>query len=160
MDEIERVVAFLADQKILLVTAESCTAGLVSSLIADVPGSGAVLQGGWVVYAEQAKQRWLGVNPQTIAQYGLTSEEVAREMVLGALRNSSANLALAITGKAESDDELDGVMCIAYGLASGTGVAIESKTTRFEGERNTARKSAARHVILNLPAFVERQLNR
>ena len=116
MKEIKEVIDYLAEKQFVLTTAESCTAGLVCAMIADISGCGSVLQGGYVVYSEEAKQQCLGVNAATIQRYGLSSEEVAREMATGALRNGTANLALAITGKAESDDDLDGVICIAYGL--------------------------------------------
>lgn len=83
MQSIEQVVNVLGKHGLRLCTAESCTAGLIAALVADIPGSGAVLDCGFVTYSEQAKQRCLGVDPQTIERFGLTSEEVAREMALG-----------------------------------------------------------------------------
>lgn len=157
MNDIAEVVEYLERKQLTLVTAESCTAGLVCSLIADIPGCGPVLQGGYMVYSPRAKQQCLGVSAATIKEFGLTSEEVAREMALGALRNSSADLALAITGKAESDDELDGVICFAYAMIDRNGlVKIASETVKFEGARNEVRKLAARHAILKLPVFIEK----
>ena len=158
MNEIAEVIEYLAQRKLVLTTAESCTAGLVCSLIADISGCGSVLQGGYVVYSEQAKQQCLGVNPATIKKFGLTSEEVAREMAVGALNNGTANLAVAITGKAESDDELDGVICFAYGISLAGQIQVTSETVHFDGERNPVRKLAARHAILQLREFVGRYL--
>lgn len=156
--DIAEVVDYLEREDLTLVTAESCTAGMVCSLIADIPGCGSVLQGGYMVYSPRAKQQCLGVNAATIKQFGLTSEEVAREMAEGALRNSTANLALAVTGKAESDDDLDGVICFAYGMAGRDGtMRIASETLQFEGNRNEIRKLAARHAILKLPEFIAAQ---
>jgi PncC family amidohydrolase len=81
-----------------LVTAESCTAGLMTSILADVPGCGQVLDAGYVVYSPEAKQRCLGVSPDTMERFGLTSEEVAREMALGALEAAKVRLARALAG--------------------------------------------------------------
>lgn len=159
MQSIENVVSFLEQYKLLLTTAESCTAGLIASLLADVPGCGAVLEGGYIVYSAQAKQNCLNVNPETIKTYGLTSEEVAREMALGALICSRANITVAVTGTAESDDHLNGVICFAYAMRIDEQPQVISETLRFEGERNEVRKAAALHAILALPYFHTRLTN-
>jgi hypothetical protein len=84
-EAIEDIVNFLKARQVTLTIAESCTAGEVCSLIANVSGCGSVLYSGYVVYDERAKQECLGVRAETIRQFGLTSEEVAREMACGAL---------------------------------------------------------------------------
>ena len=76
MRDLAEIVAFLKDNRVKLTTAESCTCGLMASLLGDVPGCGKVLDSGFVVYSPDAKQKLLGVDPQTIETYGLTSEEV------------------------------------------------------------------------------------
>src|SRR5690625_5670886 len=78
MGLMDAVVAYLASQKLVLVAAESCTAGLVTAELAQVPGSGQVLEAGLTVYSPEAKQRLLGVAAETIDRWGLTSEAVAR----------------------------------------------------------------------------------
>jgi nicotinamide-nucleotide amidase len=158
MTTLEEIVRFLDNNKLMIITAESCTAGLQTSMLADVAGCGSVLEGGYVVYSERAKECNLGVNAQTIKEYGLTSEAVAREMAAGALRASSADLAIANTGKAESDDELDGVVCFACALRRQQQVYLVSETLRFLGDRNEVRKAAARHGLLGIPAFYEQLL--
>src|SRR5690606_21199122 len=97
---------FMREHALLLVTAESCTAGLIAATLADVPVAGQLLDCAFVVYSPEAKQRCLAVSPKTIEQYNLTSEAVAREMALGALRHSRANLAIANTGVADAMDEI------------------------------------------------------
>jgi nicotinamide mononucleotide (NMN) deamidase PncC len=67
-------------------------------MLAEVPGCGAALQIGYVVYSKESKQSCLGVSLHTIDIFGLTNEEVAREMALDALKRSEANIALANTG--------------------------------------------------------------
>ena len=148
---IEGVVDFLKAHSLTLTTAESCTAGQICSSIADISGCGSVLHNGYVVYSELAKQHCLGVSAATIAEFGLTSEEVAQEMALGALRAGMANLAVAVTGTAESDDELDGIVCFAYAVKTGDDCQTISETVHFEGSRNEVRQSAAQHAILRLP---------
>jgi nicotinamide-nucleotide amidase len=153
MRTIEDVISFLEQRELSVTTAESCTAGLVAALMAEVSGCGSVLQSGYIVYTEEAKNRCLGVSLQTIKEFGLTSEDVAKEMVIGALKNSSSQLAIAITGTAESNDSLNGVVCFAYGLRAETGYKLISETKKFEGTRNQVRKAAAMHAILSLPDF-------
>lgn len=148
-ESIEDVVNFLKAQEVTLTIAESCTAGEVCSLIANVSGCGSVLYSGYVVYDERAKQECLGVRAETIRQFGLTSEEVAREMACGALNRhppseGRPNFALAITGTAESNDEQDGVVCFAYAARIKGDIPILSETRKFEGSRNQSGPSCYR----------------
>lgn len=156
MQSIEQIVRFLTKYHLTLSTAESCTGGLMASLIAGIPGGGAVLHSGFVVYSSEAKQRCLGVNSGTIARFGLTSEEVASEMALGALKAGQADIAVANTGLAEADGDLDGMQCFACAMRLGAHEGVVSETLRFEGERNEVRYAAARHGLLRLPYYCER----
>lgn len=153
MQEIEQVVAFLQREALLLTTAESCTCGLMASLLGDIPGCGKVLESGFVVYSPQAKNRLLDVNFDTIDEFGLTSEEVAREMALGALRATcDANFAIANTGVADDDQEDEGgTQCYAYALKRGERLVVVSETVQFEGDRVQVRKQAARYGVTQLP---------
>lgn len=151
MQTIESVIQFLNQRGLSVTTAESCTAGLVASLMANVSGCGDALQSGYVVYTETAKHNCLGVSRETINRYGLTSEEVAKEMAMGAFRRSSADIVLALTGKAESDDDLNGVVCFAYAIRTTRGCRLFSESKTFSGERNQVRQSAAMHALLSLP---------
>lgn len=156
MTSIKRIVDYLCKKNLSVVTAESCTAGMVTSLLADISGCGSVLELGYVVYTEHAKHHCLGVDLQTMKLFGLTSEEVAREMALGALKRSRANFSLAITGTAESDDELNGVVCFAYAMKIQENHRVISETIRFDGERNEVRRSAALHAIESIPSIHEK----
>lgn len=155
------MVHFLQSRHIVLTTAESCTAGGVCSLIANVSGCGSALYGGYVVYDERAKQAYLGVQAATIEQFGLTSEEVAQEMARGALHCQQAleggpNFSVAITGTAESQDEQDGVVCFAYATVLGNDIRVLSETIKFTASRNEVRKQAAYHAIQSLPRYYEK----
>jgi nicotinamide-nucleotide amidase len=81
-----------------LTTAESCTGGGLAYHLTHVPGSSSWFERGFVTYSNQAKEELLGVNPSTLTQFGAVSEETAREMAEGALRNSQAQASIAITG--------------------------------------------------------------
>jgi len=83
-----------------IATAESCTGGLAAGLITEIAGSSAVLERGFVVYSNAAKIGMLGVSPETIDAVGAVSEATAREMAVGALENSRADVAVSITGVA------------------------------------------------------------
>jgi nicotinamide-nucleotide amidase len=81
-----------------VVTAESCTGGLIAAALTEIPGSSDVVDRGFVVYSNQAKTELLGVPPALIAHHGAVSEEVARAMAEGALTHSHAQLAVSCTG--------------------------------------------------------------
>ena len=81
-----------------VVTAESCTGGLIAGLLTEIPGSSDVLERGFVVYSNRAKQDLLGVAGELIADHGAVSEEVARAMAQGAAAHSDAQLAVSVTG--------------------------------------------------------------
>ena len=83
-----------------IATAESCTGGLAAGLITEIAGSSAVLERGFVVYSNAAKIGMLGVSPETIDAVGAVSEATAREMAVGALEHSRADVAVSITGVA------------------------------------------------------------
>jgi nicotinamide-nucleotide amidase len=94
----ETVVRLLRAHAMKFATAESCTGGLISDRITDVPGASEVFTHGFVTYANEAKIGLLGVAADSIASHGAVSEEVAREMAEGALRVSGADIAVAVTG--------------------------------------------------------------
>jgi nicotinamide-nucleotide amidase len=81
-----------------IATAESCTGGLVAGLLTEIPGSSDVLERGFVVYSNRAKSELLGVHSDLIADQGAVSEAVARAMAEGAVENSNAQMAVAVTG--------------------------------------------------------------
>jgi nicotinamide-nucleotide amidase len=94
------LIAECEDRRLRIVTAESCTGGLLSAAITSIPGSSAVFDRGLISYSNRAKQELLDVPGDMIADYGAVSEPVARMMAEGALENSNAHIAVAITGVA------------------------------------------------------------
>lgn len=85
-------------RRLRIVTAESCTGGLLAGLFTELAGSSAVFERGYVTYSNHAKQDILGVPGDMLADFGAVSEAVVRAMAEGALENSRANVSLAITG--------------------------------------------------------------
>ena len=102
--EIETLARLLIDEcrqrSLRIVTAESCTGGLVAGAICSISGASDVFERGFVVYNNRAKQELLDVPGELIADLGAVSEPVSRMMAEGALENSNAHLAVAITGVA------------------------------------------------------------
>jgi nicotinamide-nucleotide amidase len=94
----EALVALYRERGLKLVTAESCTGGLVAGLVTEIPGSSNVLERGFVTYSNRAKQEDLGVEVALLGKFGAVSREVAESMARGALARSPAPIALAVTG--------------------------------------------------------------
>ena len=152
----EQLVAAAAKAGKTIATAESCTGGLVSGLITAINGSSAILECGFVTYAISAKQRILGVDAEILRQYGAVSEPVAAAMASGALNNSTADMAVSVTGLAapggeESPNKPVGLVYI--GLADRHANAAQSLSVQefhFSGDRDTIRLACVKHSILIL----------
>ncbi|MFA7268797.1 MAG: nicotinamide-nucleotide amidase [Sterolibacterium sp.] len=142
----------LTNQKLVLACAESCTGGWASELITATAGSSGWFDRGFVTYSNAAKQEMLGVREATLASHGAVSEETAREMALGALAHSHAQVALAITGIAGpeggSPGKPVGTVCFAWCRDKG---AVISETRCFSGNRESIRRQA---VIASLQGLL------
>src|SRR5208283_1989585 len=88
---------------LMVATAESCTGGLIAGLLTEIPGSSNVIERGFVVYSNAAKEELLGVPASTLARHGAVSRETARAMAVGALKASRADVAVSVTGIAGPD---------------------------------------------------------
>ncbi|QVQ28871.1 CinA family protein [Achromobacter deleyi] len=158
MNAVERAAAFMHKYSLTLVTAESCTAGLIAATLADVPGAGALLDCAFVVYSPEAKMKCLGVSSRTLHRHNLTSVAVAREMALGAARISRANVAISNTGVTD-DTDADipaGTQCFAWVFKEGAAdasPAIFSETIQFNGSRNAIRRASAEHALLRMITY-------
>ncbi len=130
-----------------IATAESCTGGLLAGAITGVAGASDLFGYGFVTYSNDAKQDLLGVQAETLLQWGAVSEQVAREMAEGARARSGAGLALAITGIAGpggSDHKPEGRVCFALARAG----SCHSETVEFGPRgRGAVRAAAVRHAL-------------
>jgi len=103
-----RLVELLELRGLSVVTAESCTGGLVAAVLSEAPGAGTALHGGFVVYSKDQKAGALSVPHDLIARHGAVSETVACAMANGALARSNADIAVAVTGVAGPAPDEDG----------------------------------------------------
>lgn len=128
--------------------AESCTGGLVLGLLTAVPGISRVFSQGFVVYADAAKERALGVAPELLRAHGAVSREVAEAMALGAARVSGAELALSVTGIAGPDGgSAEKPVGLAYFGTALRGVVRSSERRFSPTERDAIRYLAARTAL-------------
>ncbi len=133
-----------------LALAESCTGGLVSELLTEMPGISAVLRAAWVSYSNDAKVELLGVPRELIERHGAVSEEVAAAMARGARERARADVALAVTGIAGPDggsaDKPVGLVCFALDV----GGRSETHTLRYPQVDRTSIRRFAAHTALDL----------
>ena len=130
-----------------LATAESCTGGWVAQAVTAISGSSAWFERGFVTYSNEAKQEMLGVKRATLKKHGAVSEETAREMAKGALKNSRATIAVAVTGVAGptggTPGKPVGMVCFSWA----TKKALRSETRRFRGNRERVRRQSVVHAL-------------
>lgn len=131
-----------------LVTAESCTGGLLAGLLTSLPGSSAWFERGFITYTNEAKQELLGVSALTLERHGAVSLETAREMACGALAHAPAELAAAVTGIAGpgggSADKPVGTVCIALAVRGGW---MGARRWSFAGDRSAVRTQSVRAAV-------------
>ena len=122
-DEAARLLDAFRARGLRLATAESCTGGLITALLTEIPGASDVVDRGFVTYSNEAKHESLGVPNAVIAEHGAVSQPVARAMAEGALRHSHADIAVSVTGFAGpggvSDAKPAGLVHLAVARAGG-----------------------------------------
>lgn len=164
----EAVLTLLRDSHQTITTAESCTGGLIASLITEVPGSSEAFEAGFVTYSNRIKTATLGVSAATLEQHGAVSETVVTQMAEGALQVSGADYAIAVSGVAGPDggsrDKPVGTVWIAWGRAG----AIKTTSLRYNTNRKLFQTMVAavgldliRRELLGIEAepryFIERK---
>lgn len=148
LERLAHAVLHLAfDRKVSLVTAESCTGGLLASLLTDVDGVGRVFERGFVTYSEEAKCDLLGLDQSMIDACGVVSEPVARSMATGALARSRGDVALAITGFAGPAGPDDEVGLIHFACARRSGGIAHREAHLGPVNRGTARIACMRIAL-------------
>ena len=134
-----------------IVTAESCTAGLIGATVAMTAGSSAWLDRGFIVYTPEAKNEMLDVSFETIKTFEITSNNVAEEMAIGALKNSKANISLAVTGVAGPSGGTPkipvGTVCMAWAKYEEEKIRVFSEKKWFSGTRNEIRESVVNYML-------------
>jgi PncC family amidohydrolase len=149
----------LSAQKQTLAVAESCTGGLITHRLTNVPGSSSYLVAGVIAYAYEAKVAALGVSGDTLNQFGAVSEEVARAMARGVREKFSSTLGLAVTGIAGpgggTPEKPVGLTYLA--LADASGEIVERHVWRGDRVQNKEQSAQAALALLK-KYLIERQV--
>jgi nicotinamide-nucleotide amidase len=143
----ERRGAELKQRGLMIATAESCTGGWIAQAITAVPGSSEWFERGYVTYTYISKREMLGVRSETLGTHGAVSEETVREMALGAVERSHAQVSVAVSGTAGpsggSPGKPVGTVCFAWAIEN----AVESETRHFGGDREAVRRQSVVHAL-------------
>ena len=136
------------NRNIKLVTAESCTGGMIAGVLTALSGSSDVVYGGFITYANDAKEAMIGVQETTLINHGAVSVEVAGEMASGALERSAADIAIAVTGVAgpSGGSAKKPVGTICFGLAYRDEVLTEKQVFDL-GERHAIRMKTVEQAL-------------
>ena len=141
-------------KKQLISTAESCTGGLISKYLTDIPGASIFFESSVVTYSNNSKISLLNVSPETLSAYGAVSEEVVKEMCQGLLKISAATIAISISGimGPDSDNTSKRIGSVWFCIMSKS----KTKTNFLElsGTRQENREEAAKVAIINLYDFI------
>ncbi|MDY2778201.1 MAG: CinA family protein [Collinsella sp.] len=142
-----KAIEALSHRGLTVALAESCTAGMVASTLASVPGASSALKGGAVTYCDEIKNKVLGVSSETLRIHSAVSHETAREMADGARRLFDVDVAISLTGYAGpgGGTELDPAGTIYIGVSSRLGT--DSLRCSLPGDRDAVRHEATRRAI-------------
>lgn len=151
----EQLGRLLKIKRLKIATAESCTGGWIAQVITEIPGSSAWFDRGFVTYSNASKIEMLGVARQTLEQFGAVSSETVQAMAKGALQNSDADLAIAVTGIAGPDggtvEKPVGTVFIAF---SGKGMPDKSALLRLTGTRREVRVKTVELVLKGIVDYL------
>ena len=136
----------LKEKKLVLTTAESCTGGLISSVIVNISGASTVFKQGFVTYCDKAKEDLLGVRHETMDKYKAVSSEVASEMATGAKEVSGADVAVSVTGVAGPSMEDGKPVGLVY-IGCAYKDKVEVREFNFDGDRKTIRFKATKYAL-------------
>ncbi|MCA3270647.1 MAG: nicotinamide-nucleotide amidohydrolase family protein [Roseomonas sp.] len=142
LDQARNLLAQMDAKRMTLATAESCTGGLIAAALTAIAGSSSVVMAGFVTYSNDAKQKMVGVSPESLSQHGAVSAEVARAMAEGARARAGVSLALSCTGIAGPGGATPGkpVGLVFIGCArDGASTLVERHV--FPGDRAAVREA-------------------
>jgi nicotinamide-nucleotide amidase len=144
-----KVIEAYKSQEQRIVTAESCTGGLLAGALTEIPGSSDVLERGFVSYSNDSKVEVLGVLPDILEEFGAVSAETAEAMAQGALEFSRADVAISVTGIAgPSGGTLNKpVGLVFFGVASRAAGSVFHYRCHFKGERDDIRMQAVKEAL-------------
>ncbi len=139
----QAVLAYLKERGWHITFAESCTGGLLSSSLVDLPSASSVFSESYVTYANESKTALCGVLPETLSRYGAVSEQTAGEMAVGAARRAHAEAAVSVSGIAGPEggtaQKPVGTVCFGFSLPSG----LHTTTAHFDNLSRSAVREAS-----------------
>ena len=155
MQEIARnVVKNAINREVNLSVAESCTGGLISKLITDIPGSSNCFSHGIVTYSDDTKTKLLGINTEDLLRFGAVSEFTAKKMAERVASINNSDFSLAVTGIAGPTggtvEKSVGTVWIAWGVKIQDKFVLESELFVFSGDRNEIRNQSAIKALLGI----------
>lgn len=155
-DAAERVLHACRKRKLKVVTAESCTGGLVAATLTAIAGSSDVVDRAFVTYANEAKREMLGVSWDALLGHGAVSDPVARAMAAGALARSDADLAVSVTGVAgPAGGTAEKPVGLVHFAAARTGQDIIAERHVFPGDRDSIRRVSVLTALTMLASLAE-----
>ncbi|MBE6518550.1 MAG: CinA family protein [Thermoplasmata archaeon] len=156
--EVESLLDVLRSKGLRMSAAESCTGGMIGSLITDLPGASDVFLGSAVTYSNESKEALLKVSHETLLQHGAVSEETAREMALGSIEAYGSDVAVAVTGIAGPGGatETKPVGLVYIAVADGPRTIVTRNL--FKGDRQSVREQTAMEAIRLLTELAEGRL--
>jgi len=152
----------LLNRKLKITTAESCTGGWLSQAITSVPGSSNWIERAYITYSNKAKQEMLDVDEKVLKDKGAISQEVVEQMAGNALKKSSSNISIAISGIAGPDGGSDEkpVGTVWIGIAVRTkdleNISFANKLLHLKGDRTIIRQQAVQHALSSVIEIFEK----
>ncbi len=157
--EFEELSSVLRMKGLKLSSAESCTGGLFSYLVTSFPGSSEYFLGSAVTYSNESKESILGVSVDTLKAHGAVSEETAKEMAAGSLKQYCSDIAVSVTGIAgpggSTEEKPVGLVCIAVT----DGEKYITSVNRFPGDRDEVRTASVQAMVRDLRCFISEVLS-
>ena len=144
---------------IKMVTAESCTGGLIAGTLTDVPGASTWFDRGFVTYSNEAKKAMLGVREETLEEFGAVSKETAEEMALGAIAHSGAGAAVSVTGIAGpgggTPEKPVGTVCFGFAESVTGFPRCTTVVKHFDGDRASVRAQSVAFAIEEMKRLLD-----
>jgi nicotinamide-nucleotide amidase len=165
MNIAKQIVGYLKSRALVLASVETCTAGQIAAMLADVPGAADYLDIGLVLHSPRATADLPGVRAHTVEQCGLVSEAVACELAEGVLAQRAGHAGVVVVSlglRVPSDDDAAGPVahCFAWACVHRGQIHSAGETVLLRGRRSEIKRSVARRALLGVPRFVDAVLSR
>ena len=152
----EKLGACMKDKGVILASAESCTGGWLAKIITDIPGSSKWFTGSVVCYSNESKTSLLGVQENTLIDFGAVSGDTVMEMVDGLFDRTNADVAVGVSGIAGpdggTDDKPVGLVWLSWGKRD---KSVYAKPYNFKGDREEVRKQSIAQILNNLQDLLD-----